>query len=217
MKKFNYFITPFIILLLPIITYASCSEEELKHFERIKEKYKIEYNIDKETGYYTLILHNPDPTKYTYEIKGLNTSIDCDISTTTDSKCTYIPPDGYSINVIGNTETCNSILKRSFLRLQKYNKYSEDPICNGIEEFVLCQETYDKEIDYETFVSRVNIYKEQKSNKNNNNKKIIDIKKIKEYIEDNLYEVIVIATFVVLVIITIIITIINTKKSRRLE
>lgn len=219
MKKFNYFITPFIIFLLPIITYAECTEEEYNHFNKIKDKYKIEYKFDESKSHYILTLYNPESGHYTYEIQSVDKMpLTCEISNNSDTICNGIYPGGYNISVIGNTNTCNDTLKRTFLRLKPYNKYSEDPLCEGIKDFVLCQETYDKEIDYETFVSRVESYKEQKKEeKENNKKKIIDINKIKAYIEDNLYETIIIAVFVVLVIVTVIITIITAKKSRRLE
>lgn len=218
MKKYTYLITTLIFFLLPIFTYADCTETEIDHFKRIESNYRIESTLDKETGYYKLTLYNPEPEKYTYEINSINNYIVCNISKTSDTECNYIPPASYSINVVGNTDTCNTTLKRTFLRLNPYNKYSEDPLCEGIEEFVLCQETYDKEIDYETFVSRVNIYKEQKTTKQEEQKQpIIDVDKIKEYVEDNLFEVIIIAIFVILVIVTVIITIKSYKKSRRLE
>ena len=78
--------------------------------------------------------------------------------------------------------------------------------------------TYDKEIDYETFTARVKIYKDQKkAEKAEDKNKIIDIKRIKTYVEDNLYEVIIVAIFIILLIITILLTIKSVKKSRRLE
>jgi len=218
MKKYQYIITSLIIFLLPLFTYADCTTEEINHFREIESEYRIESTLDKETGYYTLTLYNPEPDAYTYEIKTINTWISCEISKDSDTKCDYVPPSSYSINVIGNTETCDNTLKRTFLKLKPYNKYSEDPLCKGIEEFVLCQETYEKEIDYETFASRVNIYKEQQEEENKNTKnEFINIGKIKEYVEDNLFQVIVITIFIILLIITTILTIKSIKKSRRLE
>ena len=217
MKKYNYIITTLIIFLLPIFTYADCTTEEINHFKEIENRYRIVSTLNKEENNYSITLYNPEPDNYTYEIKTINTWISCEISKNSDTICNDVPPSSYIINVIGNTDTCTSTLKRTFLRLNPYNKYSEDPLCEGIEEFVLCQETYDKEIDYDTFVSRVNLYIESKTKKESEKKKLIDIDKIKEYIEDNLYQIIVVAVFIVLVIITVIITIITVKKSRRLE
>ena len=218
MKKYKYLTTFLIIFLIPIFAYASCTDEELKHFEEIRDNYKIEYTVDKTTGLYKVILYNPEPENYTYVATGTEYTFPCKTTDDSDTVCENILPSGYRINVVGNTATCDDILKRTYLSLKPYNKYSEDPLCDDIKEFSLCQETYDKEIDYETFVLRVNAYKESKEeeNKSKTNKNF-DISKIKEYVENNLFQVIVIAVFIILVIVTVTITIITAKKSRRLE
>ena len=211
------------VFLLPIITYASCSEKEANRFDKIKDNFKIEYTLNESKYNYKVVLHNPEPSRFAYEMKLIENSESfsmdrCKAEGNNDIVCESVDVGGYTINVVGITETCNDTLKRTFLRLKPYNKYSEDPLCNDIKEFTLCQETYEKEIDYDTFVTRVNIYKEQKAEEEKNaKKKFFDFQKIKNFIEDNLYETIVIAAFVVIVIITIIVSIITYKKSRRLE
>ena len=121
------------------------------------------------------------------------------------------------------TETCDDVLKTTILKLPKYNKYSEDPLCEGIEEFDLCNSTYDKEIDYDTFVSRVETYKRTKNKNENinndndtgNNNKLLN--NMKTYIEENLIQIIIVTVFIILVVITTIITAKSIRKSRRLE
>ena len=98
-------------------------------------------------------------------------------------------------------------------------------MCEGIEEFVLCQPTYDKEIDYDTFVSRVNTYKKTKQEKvvdepqkETENKKInVIINNILKFIQDNLFTITIITVFAIAIIVTIILTAKKIKKSRRLE
>ena len=133
------------------------------------------------------------------------------------AQCYNCKPQKYDIYIIGQTEQFDDILKAITLNLP-YNSLSEDPICEGIEEFVLCQPTYSKEIDYDTFVSRVNTYKKSKvtqssSNNNNSNKE----NELITYIKENLLTIITISIFIILVIITIILTARSIKKSRRLE
>ena len=218
MKKHKYLITFLFIFIIPILVYASCTDEEIQYFEIIKDNYKIEYTLDKTNGMYYLTLHNPDPQNYTYTIQGIDNYSLCKINKDSNTICEKVLPGGYRINVVGNTENCTDILKRTFLSLKPYNKYSEDPLCSDIKEFSLCQETYDKEIDYETFVLRVQAYKENKNKgKETNQNKENETSKIKNYIENNLFQIIVIAVFVILVIVTVTVTIITAKKSRRLE
>ena len=138
-----------------------------------------------------------------------------------NTKCYYFEPGTYRIDIVGKKQACDDILKTINLKLIKYNPYSEDPLCKGIEEFVLCQPTYEKELDYDTFVSRVNTYKKTKQNKidkeQNNQKENTNLDKIKSYIKENLVQIIIIIIFIILVIISTIIWINSIKKSRRLE
>ncbi len=218
MKKYKYLFTFLLIFLMPIFVNAECTSEELRHFQEIESEYRLEYEIDKGTGLYKLIMYNPDPGSYTYNVTGTDYYFLCEINSESDTICNNVLPGGYRINIVGNTKTCDDILKRNYLSLKPYNRYSEDPLCEDIKEFSLCQETYDKEIDYETFVSRVQAYKENKNQEQkNNSKKKIDISKIQEYLENNLFQVIVVTVFVILVIITIVVTLTTAKKSRRLE
>ena len=217
MKKHKYLLTFLLILLFPIYVNADCTNEELKHFREIESEYRLEYELNKTTGRYKLIMYNPEPHRYTYTITGIENYPLCSINPDADTVCEFLGVGSYKITVVGNTNTCTDTLKREFITLKKYNKYSEDPLCEDIKEFSLCQETYDKEIDYETFVLRVQAYKESKSQEQSSSKKKIDISKIQEYLENNLFQVIVVAVFVILVIITVIVTITTSKKSRRLE
>ena len=99
-----------------------------------------------------------------------------------------------------------------------YNKLSEDPLCEGNEDFVLCNPSYDKEIDYDTFVSRLNTYKKNKGNNpSSSSNSVKEENAIITYIKNNLVSIITITIFIILVIITIILTAKSIKKSRRLE
>lgn len=201
--------------------YASCTTEEKNVFKKIESKYNITYEFDKTSKDYTITLHNPKYKLFSY-------SIDYDID---NSKIKYkeegetltltyggVPSGDYNIEIIGMTDTCDDTLKEIKLHLPKYNKYADDPLCEGYEEFVLCNPTYEKEIDYDTFVSRLNTYKKNKKNlpSSNSNTTKTD-SEIITYIKDNLTTIIVIIVFIILLIITAILTAKSIKKSRRLE
>lgn len=217
MKK-NKKIILFTILSLLFSTnvYASCTEEEINDFKKIEDEYKITYEFNKETKDYIVIFTRKEPDKYDYYID--STGIKCDDINENKAQCYNFKPQKYDIYIIGQTEECDDILKEITLNLP-YNSLSEDPICEGIEEFVLCQPTYDKEIDYDAFISRVNTYKKNKTtqpssnNVNNSNQE----NKIITYIKENLLTIITVSIFIILVIITIILTAGSIKKSRRLE
>ena len=224
MKKNKYLlIITLLSLLYPIKTHAECTKEEIDYFKQIESKYKVTYEFNKSTKDYTLTYHIANPEKYDYAItSGITEDILVEFNKINDNviEVNKIPPGNYTIEVMGITETCNDTLKKINLKLPNYNKYSEDPLCEGIEEFVLCQPTYDKEIDYETFSSRVATYK--KNLKQNETTDDIDEiteeeNKIITYLKNNMFQVITVSIFIILIIITIILTASSVKKSRRLE
>lgn len=197
-------------------TYAACTQEERNEFKRIENEYTIKYEFNEDTKDYTLYILNPKKDKYSYFIE-IGKETKCTYVDETTTKCSGVQPNKYNVTVNGATNTCDETLKTINLNLKEYNKYSEDPMCKGIEEFVLCQPTYDKEIDYDTFVSRVNTYKKSKQNKENNKIEKNDNNQVIVYIKENLVQIIIISIFIILVLITTYITIKSIRKSRRLE
>lgn len=223
------------LLIIPLLSflclnsvYADCTKEEIDAFKEIEDEYKVTYEFDKGTKTYTLNFYNPEPEKYRFDLyykKDEKTITKMGTNEIEHSEFSYpnISSGEYAIEIISTNNSCDSILKTTTLNLAKYNKYSEDALCQGIEEFVLCQETYGKDIDYETFKSRVETYKKSKvistdeDNKNNDKEENTITDKIIEYIKINYTKIIIITIFTILVIITVILSLKSLKKSRRLE
>lgn len=223
MKKNKYIILTLTLFLLNIqTTYAACTQEEIDAFKKIEDEYTVKYEFDKTSKTYTMYFNTPKPEKYRFQIYS-EVQVNCTNTEGNTKKCINFPAGPYDIEVIGVTNTCNDVLKQITLELPEYNKLSEDELCKGIEEFVLCSPTYDKEIDYDTFVSRVNTYKKTKEKEEKNkvgdeepeDETIAD--KVLYYVKNNLVQIIIISVFIVLVIITTIITAKSIRKSRRLE
>ncbi len=206
-----------ILLLLPITTKAYCTDEEKLYFKEIEDEYKVTYELNKETKNYTIKFYNAEPDRYTLGIYGVvDDNVKYKSISDNEEEYANIKPGEYKLGVFGVTKECDEAVKTFKLNLQKYNNFSEDPLCEGIEEFVLCQPTYDKEIDYETFVSRVNTYKKTQEKKQATIDKK-DNNQMVEFIENNLFQIIIIGVFITAVIVTIILTAKSVKKSRRLE
>ena len=192
-------------------------------FNKIKNEYTVKYEYDKTRETYDLYLKSSNPDMYYYKLF-VTGDLQCETVDSKTVKCLDFEPGTYDIWITGQTETCNDALKEIKLKIPKYNKMSEDPLCEGIEEFVLCNPGYEKEIDYNSFVSRINTYKknkqqneeEVKEEKKDKKESIID-EKILNFLKNNIIEIIVISIFIILVIITAIVTIKSMRKSRRLE
>lgn len=207
-------------LLIPTIIYADCTKEEIDNFKKIEDDYKVTYDFDKDTKLYTLTFYSPNPDLYDFIGEDETVFSNCEVLDDNMAKCSNIKPNTYNFEIVGVTTNCNETLKKIEITLPKYNGYYNDPLCEGIEEFVLCQPTYDKDIDYETFVSRVNSYKKNHQSKpidNNTKEEVKEENKLIQYIQDNLFQIIIVIIFIVMIIITIILTAKSIKKSRRLE
>ena len=198
-------------------TYAACTQEEIDDFKKIEDEYKITYEINRVTKDYMLNIYNPSPEKYKFVLL-INGDIKCTSYESGKIECRNIPSGSHKVEVVSQSVSCKDTLKTFVLELPKYNQYADDPLCEGIDEFVLCQPTYEKEIDYDTFVSRVNTYKRTKSKENIKEKdKSKENNVLIEYIKENLVKIVIILTFIVLLTITIIVTLNSARKSRRLE
>jgi len=227
MIKKRYIALALMLLLINLNSngvYAnSCKMDIIKEFANVENSYKVSYRYNIEKQSYTLILNYHKDKNFEYKIYDKE-DIECEQINKTTKECHNFQPGKYGYEIYGENENCLQVVKVLEVEIKKLSNYSTDPICNGIEEFVLCQEDYYKEIDYETFISRANTYKRTKQKKQqkeeiekqqNQNKK--QQAKIKIYIEENLSQIIITGVFIILVIITIIVTIRTEKKSRRLE
>ena len=216
-------------LVLSIIgmnkSYAACTQEQLDAFKLVEKEYKITYELNHQTKLYNVIFHRDINKNYTYVI---DSNMDSNNSISSDTNVIYndVLPGKYSIGIIHIESDCQEELKSFDIKVPRYNIYSEDPLCEDIKEFYLCKESYDKEIDRETFVSRVNTYKrklnkkentQEESKKEETNNNILDVDEILKYIKENLIQVFIITIFTILLIITTIVTIKQSRKSRRLE
>lgn len=221
MNRKKYIILTTVLSLLCINnTYAVCTQQDINEFKSVENEYSIESELNMDNKKYILKMTRKHPDKYDYLIhaKGTITCKDIDENTT---ECYPFNPGKYKIEIIGQTDSCNDVFKTITLNLEPYNKFSESPLCDGIQEFVLCQKTYRKELTQEEFESRVNTYKNTKQNQTEEENKKQPQTEIKDklisYVKENLLKIIIIMIFVILVITTTIITWKSFKKSRRLE
>lgn len=222
MNKKKYIIP---ILILSLIStnkvYASCTQEEIDEFKKIEDEYTVTYEPNKENQTYTITVTTPEYHKYRYYIDGrLDLSSKDTTISTTEITIKNVATGTYYFSV-DSINGCNTKLKEIELYVPKYNKYANDALCEGFEEFYLCQPTYEKEIDYETFKSRINTYKNTKDKeteeKNEESQEKTEIDKILSYAKNNKMQTTIIIIFVILLIITAIVTVNNARKSRRFE
>lgn len=219
MKKVITIILVSLIINTNII-YAECTTEEQEYYKSIEDKYQTTYVFDKESRTYTMTLTYGDISTFTYIID--NSAIEYANIESYDDRMVIsnLIPGKYGIYVVGTTDSCDDLFKTEEITLPEYNQYAYDPVCEGIEEFVLCSPTYDKELDYDIFISRVNSYKKNKANQDKTDNNTEEKPTIKEWFKDNyMYFIYAIIGIVVLLIIALIIKVIynHERKRRRLE
>lgn len=221
MNKIRTLLFLSLFILLPNVVYASCTKDELNYFKRVEDNYKVEYKFDKNTKTYDLYLHSPERKKYTFDINGYEDKITSiyEENGVVITNLSNIAPGTIKIKIIGNTTTCDSILKTYDLELAPYNYYSEDPLCEGVEEFYLCQPTYGKEIDYDTFVSRIEIYKKNHTvtDEKTDDNRFYYTDLIINFLKENMFEIIASIIFIIVLTVTIVLTAKSIRKRRRLE
>ena len=234
MKKKFLIINAIILLMITNKVNAACSQYELDHFKEIESQYKATYYYDESIKEYVIEYYMPEPDRYKYQIAiSTEGSINCDNADSNTIKCHGKDYDGEQILIIlGSSKTCNDELKRDIITIPKHveNKYYGNSLCEGIEEFALCQKDYDKELPEEEFTARVESYKKSLSKKptnddtskdgnndddHNNLNTVFD--NIFRYIQNHLAIIIVGTIFAILLIITIILKIKSIRKSRYLE
>lgn len=219
MKKNIYLLLiVFLFMLLPSFVYADCTDEVIAHFKKIENDYKITYEFNREKESYNIKIYNAEPEQFIFVPEKEEDNVKCTELEKQNVECEGFTMDIHPMLLISTSEECDYVLTEKDLDLSKKNKYWNDPLCKDLEEFVLCDPSYDKEISYDDFKSRIETYKKSKvkkekettKNKDNNNQII-------EYIGKN-YQIlsIIIALSIALVLLIILIAR-NLKKSRRLE
>ena len=229
MPKLRKILFTLLLVTIPFYVYADC-ESDKKEFERIESQFKVSYEYNANNDSFTITLYNPQYNKYSYLFYDFE-AYEKDINTNGATKTIKIK--GYKKTEfkywISKEKNCKS-LKNETITLKKPNKYANSDLCDGYEDFVLCQEDYEKEIDQETFESRLETYKQslekekeieiqEKEEKKEKEKitfsQIID--KIIDFIEENLTTIIIVIVFLIILTVSTILMVKSYIKSRRLE
>lgn len=200
-----------------------CKMDLIQEFKKIENRYKINYRYNIEKNSYTLILNYSTSKDYEYKTYDME-NIECEQINKTTKECHGFEIGTYKYQIDGKNDECSQTVKVMDIEIKELKNYSNDQLCKGVEEFALCQKDYYKDIDYETFISRVKSYKKTKIEK----EKLQKIKKQEEeknalknnvntFIEKNKIQIIIVTIFIILVIISSIVMFKSARKSRRLE
>ena len=173
MRKKKLIFFGMLLLLIGTPVYAdTCSVTDKINLKKIAGFIDITYypyDEGNETKFY-LIISNSDK----FYVKS-----DSDILVNADRNGNYNeirisnlnPGQSYTFYFYAVESDCygTEIYKKT-ISLPKYNKFYNDPVCNGKEEFYLCNKWKEHNLSYEEFVRNVNEYEKKE-------KEVIDVKK----------------------------------------
>jgi len=244
MRKRYIYLTLILSLLGGGKVYATCQDDLIQEYESIKDQFSVTYEYVEENNSYTLTFIKPDNSNFGYFF-GVNSDLisgtmDCDYDASGCEKTGSCPTAGEStkvvcknykagtpsIYIVASTDNCESISKAVEIELPYHNQYANSEACKGNEDFILCDENYDKEITEEEFNERLTSYENEKAEeeKGNNESKENKISKIQEtfnnienFVKNNLIIVIASLILVVIVVVFLVILVRNIIKRRRLE
>lgn len=164
MKNVRYILFSIIILLIGIFhVEASCTNEELSILKQTADKIKVTYKhlgkVADEEGSY----HYND-----FEVNIKNISDDLYILTLANTIKliperqqikTTLSSGLWSLNVY--SIKCEQKIDEISVLIPRFNEYSLDPLCDGIngDDFPLCGKYYEYDVNYENFKIRVNNYR----------------------------------------------------------
>jgi len=164
MKNIKYLLFTILILFMNVFcVYASCTEEEIKNLKELASEIKISY---KHLG---RVEYEDGRTVYSeFEVKVKNLTDDLYVSLFNGS-LKMIPSDGMATEVFSSgtwyfevySNKCDEKIDEIKVFLPRFNMYSLDPLCEGIDgnDFALCGKYYEYDVSYDNFKKRVEHYR----------------------------------------------------------
>lgn len=221
MKKISYIFT----ILLSIILFishvnAECTSEELNELKNKADKIRVTYE---HLG--AVDIGDGDVTYSLFNVNIKNIPVDFYVKYNDDK----LLPENNLISkqmtfgkkeIIIYSNNCEEKLKTINFKLPRFNMYSLNPLCEGIDgdDFALCGKYYDYDVSYDNFVKRVTNYRNthdaSKNEETINEKSLLD--EVLNIIKDN-YLYIGIAFGIIMVVILLILLIKKRKKRGVLE
>ena len=220
----KYIILTLLIFFISIFhVNASCTDEEIISLKELADDIKITYKhlgkIENEEGvYYNIFEVNITNIDNDFYILYLNNT---EKLVATDGKITKNFNNGtWKFNIYSNK--CGIKITDIDVYIPRFNTYSLDPLCDGIDgnNFPLCGKYYEYDVSYDNFVNRVNSYRSIHDIDENINDEKKDEKNLFSLVYDSIlnffknYKLYIIISIVLLLITIILLAVIKKRKKR---
>ena len=223
MKKIKYILFTFLILSLSILSVnAECTKEEINTLKQEANKIKVTYKhlgaVETEIG--------TDYSKFRITVKNIDSDFkvyipiyEIELEESNGTAEYELSTGNWTLEIY--SEKCEESVRSISFRLPTFNKYSLDPLCEGIDgkEFRLCDKYLEYQVSYDTFKRKVEEYRaayEIKKDDNKNTEVHSSVKAILNKILEFMinYQIYILIVLGVLLLILIIIIVIKKKKKR---
>lgn len=176
MKKKIFIIITTLLIFMPQVK-AECDNDRLNEIKNLAKNIEITYELDTELDKEK----NYSENDYGDEVQegnmkviitGLSYGLQLKDETTHRTFYYFQAEDGTIIlnKEINGSRTfkvysneCEKNVRTISVKIPRYNEYSTDPLCEGIDasELKICGTWYEKEVDYDTFKKDVESYKQR--------------------------------------------------------
>lgn len=226
MKKRNILtiIIVLIILLFKIdVNAASCTSTEKSNLKQLARQIEIVPVLNAEENewneyYYEINILNWN--KDFYIIDSLGNKFYKNDNTDEEVYGLYQPGTVGTFNVYARRGTTCAFEHLATFRVSfpNYNHYYKSPLCEGIEDFYLCQRNYGGKIEsYEWFEKKVNEYKQSLRNEEPEEEELTLLEKIQKYITENPIVILVVVVVFGLIIVIFVKKAQNNKKRIKVD
>ncbi len=163
MKKIIYILSIFTFMFSCILNVnASCTDDVLEQLEEEASNIKISYkHLEDENGYSGYNNFEVTVSNLNDDLYIMITQLEKDLKlSSSDGENKAVFTSGtWIFNVYSNM--CEVKISEIEVELPKFNLYSLDPLCDGIDgsDFALCGKYYEYDVSYENFVERVKHYR----------------------------------------------------------
>lgn len=223
MKNIKYILFTLLFLFFNVFCVnASCTDEELLELKNLADEIKITYKHLGKTEY--------EEGRVSYNVFDVNVSNFSDelYISLLNNTVKIVPENGKATKKFNNgtwnleiySNKCNEKISEIKMFIPKFNIYSLDPLCEGIDgnDFNLCGKYYEYDVSYESFKERVEHYrithniKNEENLDNDNNDLKLYLDEIIEFAVN--YKFYFIGVVISLLVIFVIIIIIKRNKKR---
>ena len=147
-------------LLIPFkVLGADCDFKDVARYQALASNVKFNYEFVESSKTFNIIITNM-PDELYFEI---TSSGEVFSSRTVGSSETVLygyTSGSYRFRIVPYDPACyESTVGNGYVNLPYYNSYYNDPVCNGAENYKLCQKWNKVDLSYDDFVKNVEAYK----------------------------------------------------------